>query len=155
MNKQRIIDKSIIAACIVAIVWGVLWLAVYKPKVWEIVWLFLVMAVFFYFLTLLAYDILKDRLPWRKNCGEHREIDQLMMGKQSGVTKKRRIIDKSIIAVCNVVVVWGGLWAAFNKPKVLVLLALAVLLYFITGWVYEGLKDWLPWRRKKNHEHHE
>ena len=74
MNKQRIIDKSIIAVCIVAIVWGVLWLAVYKPKVWEIVWVFLAMAVFFYFLTLLVYDILKGRLPWRrKKNHEHHE----------------------------------------------------------------------------------
>ena len=154
MNKERVVDKSIIAACIAAIGAGIFWLVVHKPKVWEIVYSLALIIGLFYCISNAFYDDYRSRLPWRKKSGERREPLETMLERRLCNANKERVIDTSIITACTFFVVWGGLWLGFHKPVVLAWLVLAVGLYFITGLVYGVLEGRLPWR-KNEEEHHE
>lgn len=128
-------------------------MSIYKPLVWGMVWLFLVMILLSYPIADIIYDKYRYRIPWRKN-SEHHESYEAMIIERMDILNTRSIIDKSIITICVFVVMWVVLWLGFNKPNVLVLLGLAVALYFATELIYDTVKDILPWR-KNNEERHE
>ncbi|MCY4150482.1 MAG: hypothetical protein OXF73_14245 [Gammaproteobacteria bacterium] len=69
MNKENIIDKSIIAVCTFFVTVGILQLAIHKQA--ALAWL--VIAVMSYFITEFVCGILEDRLPWRKNNDDDHE----------------------------------------------------------------------------------
>ena len=81
MNKQKIIDKIIIATCITAVFSGIFFgpfflaflLSTYDPITLFLLLFLLVMGGMVFLLTECYYDIFKDRLPWRKNKEEHHE----------------------------------------------------------------------------------
>ena len=78
MNKQKIIiDKIIIAVCIMAafsgVVLGGFLLLAYDPRALFLLLFLLLAGSAVYLLTNCVYELFKDRLLWRRNDEEHHE----------------------------------------------------------------------------------
>ena len=102
----------------------------------------------------LIYDSFKDRLPWRRNDGEHHGLHSMMIGKRTGGMNKQRIIDIGIIFVCITAILSGLILTAFYSLLVTSFIFWGIGILFFSSLTYDAFKDKLPWRR--NHgEHHD